>query len=694
MAVESSSGDSSFAGCITVIFVIVALQLLFPSNVFIPLDRRASTMLGAIWVMIIFYLYPSKQDINIGGFVDFDVLIVLTAIMIINFVLLRQPFLSKLEQQMQDLIKRDKNKGFLVVSLVSLFVSPVIMNDGLCLMLVHPVLDAFSPHFPLKRLSSPSNNKDSSKKYFHEHKDEAISIAEDNTDEQDDALFYTLNIACSANIGSALTFSGNPQNLLVAQHLSELISGGVFFALMLLPVFASWVITLGYLQLCRMAQQRGVSTYALFTSLLVTPTNTGKKPRRLATQEEENDEEAETWQEQTEDELGVEMPGTIINLRTSADLLRNAQLPNSHNAPISGAAAVEEEDAERPGAKAVVSVVSGTFTITALLMIIVLEFQGALSLTGLFAGVSLSLLVALYLAKYYPILVSALSVAGQEGQLWTVLFPMPQEDNFDVTMHSISTVSHADLQPRLQPHHPPHPASQSASKVARWQSTIHHRLEASTAVAAASAIEEGVEERKTAAETFKESRGKGPSNKLHRLLHRLQRARRHISESLEALVHELDFNLLLIFTGLFIVSGAFVLTEIPKWLWNDLASSGSSGAFQSWSSIAVLSTYIVTASQLVGNVPVVYMARNQVAQLDTKPQILGWLLLAFVSTVAGNLTLVGSAANIIVAEKSRRHARHPVQLNAPFHFYHCCGVTAVSIIVGIVIIVLEVHLFL
>jgi Na+/H+ antiporter NhaD/arsenite permease-like protein len=34
---------------------------------------------------------------------------------------------------------------------------------------------------------------------------------------------------------------------------------------------------------------------------------------------------------------------------------------------------------------------------------------------------------------------------------------------------------------------------------------------------------------------------------------------------------------------------------------------------------------------------------------------LGWTLLAYITTIAGNLTLVGSVANIIVAEGAREH---------------------------------------
>lgn len=621
MASDSTSNglEGGFVACVTIVFVIVALQLLFPSNVLLPLDRRASTMLGAIWIMILFYLFPSQQGVNIGSFVDFDVLIVLAAIMVINFILLRQPFLAHLERKMQELIQRDRNVGFFVVSVVSLLVSPVIMNDGLCLMLVHPVLDAFPPRPPAKsEHTTIKRTADAAEEGRAEPpRDESPQEATD-AEADADALFYMLNIACSANIGSALTFSGNPQNLLVAQHLSKLLSGGVFFALMVVPVLVSWVITMGYLQLCREAQRRRISVWRLVAS-------SARQSRHL---------------------------GPVAASRTAAQtggfsLVRGSPLSSleddaaeDRQRPARPPAARDGE--QREGATAVVSAVSGTFTCTALLMIIALEFQGALSLTGVFAGVAMSLLAALYLARYYPVCGATVAQAWRERKLLSLLKP------------------------------PSAAASEGPTSDAAQQAASEHD-DAAVAGAPSAAV---------------------PSGRLQRLLRRLQRERNAIAESLEVLVRELDVNLLLIFTGLFIVSGAFVTTQIPRHLWDSLATSGGGGAFQSWPSIAVLSTYIVTASQLVGNVPVVYMARDQVAALDRRPQILGWLLLAFVSTVAGNFTLVGSAANIIVAEKSRRHGARPVSLDAPFHFAHCGAVTALSIVVGAALLVLEVQCFL
>jgi Na+/H+ antiporter NhaD/arsenite permease-like protein len=61
-----------------------------------------------------------------------------------------------------------------------------------------------------------------------------------------------------------------------------------------------------------------------------------------------------------------------------------------------------------------------------------------------------------------------------------------------------------------------------------------------------------------------------------------------------------------------------------------------------------LSILGVTAllSNLVSNVPAVLLLQHLIPHPDTKT----WLLLAAGSTLAGNLTLLGSVANLIVAE--------------------------------------------
>jgi len=58
----------------------------------------------------------------------------------------------------------------------------------------------------------------------------------------------------------------------------------------------------------------------------------------------------------------------------------------------------------------------------------------------------------------------------------------------------------------------------------------------------------------------------------------------------------------------------------------------------------------VILSNLISNVPAVLVLQSVIVKTDTQ----AWLLLAAGSTLAGNLTLLGSVANLIVAEVAAR----------------------------------------
>ena len=64
---------------------------------------------------------------------------------------------------------------------------------------------------------------------------------------------------------------------------------------------------------------------------------------------------------------------------------------------------------------------------------------------------------------------------------------------------------------------------------------------------------------------------------------------------------------------------------------------------------------------------------------------LGWVLLAYATTVAGNFTLLGSVANITVAEKARDH------YNLGFFEYLRLGMisTVLVLLAGVSLIYLE-----
>ena len=92
------------------------------------------------------------------------------------------------------------------------------------------------------------------------------------------------------------------------------------------------------------------------------------------------------------------------------------------------------------------------------------------------------------------------------------------------------------------------------------------------------------------------------------------------------------------------------------------------------------------SSQLLGNVAVVQLARPNVEILEFYDKRLAWALISFISTVGGNLTLCGSAANIIVAEKAKR-LDSSLDIDFFLHFKVCFGITLISCILGGLIIV-------
>ncbi|MCC6624462.1 MAG: anion transporter [Deltaproteobacteria bacterium] len=111
-----------------------------------------------------------------------------------------------------------------------------------------------------------------------------------------------------------------------------------------------------------------------------------------------------------------------------------------------------------------------------------------------------------------------------------------------------------------------------------------------------------------------------------------------------------DWTVLLFFCGLFVVTHAFAATGIVKDLWNDAAPHLR---FDDAGGLAAFTGLMTAGSNVISNVPMVLMTGPYLPELG-HPE-LGFVLLAFVTTVAGNLTLVGSVANIIVAEGARDH---------------------------------------
>ena len=107
---------------------------------------------------------------------------------------------------------------------------------------------------------------------------------------------------------------------------------------------------------------------------------------------------------------------------------------------------------------------------------------------------------------------------------------------------------------------------------------------------------------------------------------------------------EVDWGLLVFFVGLFIIVGGAERAGLSEQLRQP---------FVAWNlqQIWIFSSVTALLSNIVSNVPAVVLLKSLVPGFPD-PRI-GWLTLAMSSTLAGNLTITGSVANIIVVERAR-----------------------------------------
>lgn len=140
----------------------------------------------------------------------------------------------------------------------------------------------------------------------------------------------------------------------------------------------------------------------------------------------------------------------------------------------------------------------------------------------------------------------------------------------------------------------------------------------------------------------------------------------------ERVFREIDWTLLVFFASLFIVTHSIETTGLSDkifnsnvvWITNDLwRFSGSA----------------VLLSNLVSNVPAVLLFKP-IIKMMINPQ-LAWLVLSMATTFAGNLTLIGSVANLIVAESATKEG---VKLSFMEYFKAGIPITIATVILGVI----------
>ncbi len=115
-----------------------------------------------------------------------------------------------------------------------------------------------------------------------------------------------------------------------------------------------------------------------------------------------------------------------------------------------------------------------------------------------------------------------------------------------------------------------------------------------------------------------------------------------------AVYGDVDWSLLVLFLGLFLILGGAEQSGITREL------LGAAERLNLHNSV-IFATVVTLMSNIASNVPTVMLLQGLIPQFHDAHR--AWLMLAMSSTLAGNLTITGSVANIIVVEKARSEAQ-------------------------------------
>eukprot|EP00605_Chrysophyceae_sp_TOSAG23-4_P000362 GSChrysophyteH1.ASY1.ANO1.409.1 assembled CDS len=544
----NSLSESDYAGDVStvstmylvtamILFVLLAFQLLFPSNSFLPLDRRTSSVTCAVLVYITHkFLLKNDVEVDLIEAVDFDVLLLLSAIMIINFIVIHLKETRACIDWCQKLIQQDPIKGFWMVSFAALLSSPFLTNDGVCLLLVAPILSAFEG---LESDSDEEELEGTGREVGPLLQSFRIKLR------RSDAIYFMLSLACSSNIGSALTYTGNPQNMIVASDSIEVLPPWKFLLYMIVPVTFSFLLSTYYIQYCWVSarekmeleeKHRGLYLNSCFPGFSVLT----RYPEEDERNNELSDDEEAAYRSATGTPTSKSTRSRSNSFGSESSRSRaskNKTTPQPKvTAFICGKEALELPQALSPAHPETVVEKIGRIVISPypylllalVAVMIIMIFVDVMSIAGLIVTSAVVMVITLVLGNHW-----------REAAVWKDRESSPL-------------------------------------------------------------LTESSEDRARQLEAF-----------------------------FESMFDSIDYNLLFIFGGLFVVVANIESTGAPKRLWDWIAGDK---AFQSSGSITGICIFVALASQFLGNVAVCQLVKPYIQPLSDDNRRLAWALVSFVST--------------------------------------------------------------
>jgi Na+/H+ antiporter NhaD/arsenite permease-like protein len=229
MTAEHTSHSTAYKAVALLIFGLVAFTFIFPSSPLVPFDRKTIAAFGAT-LCYITRAFVFRGDFDIIGAVDFNVLVLLASIMVINHVIVHLPEVKALIRRVQATVSAQPVRGFWLISFTTFVVAPFLTNDGVCLLFVEIIISAFDEEHQgsidsdgddIVALPSASSTSNAGT---------GVARAPMKLDRKD-VPYFLLVLACSSNIGSALTYTGinapTPSYLVVLLTLPSWVAGSV-----------------------------------------------------------------------------------------------------------------------------------------------------------------------------------------------------------------------------------------------------------------------------------------------------------------------------------------------------------------------------------------------------------------------------------------------------------------------------------
>lgn len=145
----------------------------------------------------------------------------------------------------------------------------------------------------------------------------------------------------------------------------------------------------------------------------------------------------------------------------------------------------------------------------------------------------------------------------------------------------------------------------------------------------------------------------------------------------------IDYSILILFIGQFILVGATVDTGLPQKMFNGILGPCAEDLAAGPGCLLWFAAVVLVLSNVISNVPVILMLQPLLATQPLSSVTGVWTVCAWVATVSGNLTMLGSAANLIVAHAAENEGERGLTATtySKFSFLPTIVITLLGVLV-------------